>query len=224
MIQKKISLLEFENNPNIGLYMFVNDKFCILGKEINEKKKKEIEKILNVPIYHVSILSTELVGVFISGNNEFLIIPELLEYEYLKFKEICEKHSVKLVKLRTEINTIGNNLCVGNNEILISENYNKEIVKKLEKETSLKLKKVENSNFGTIGALSRYIDGKYFISQELDIKMFKFISNKISGMGTINSGSNFISSGVVGNKFGLLIGSNSSTIEIQNIVDAFNEN
>ena len=34
----KVALMEFEGNPNVGLYMFVNDKFCLVGKELDKSK------------------------------------------------------------------------------------------------------------------------------------------------------------------------------------------
>ena len=222
MTEKKISLLEFENNPNIGIYLFLNDKFCLIGKEISEEKKKEIENIIDVPIYKISILGTELIGIFLAGNNEKIFIPELLNEEYNKLKEITTEHNVEIITLNDKMNTYGNNLCVGDKEILVSKDYNNNFLKKLEKVSKLKIISIGNENFKATGALCQAIEGKYFVSQELDEKDFKPIIKKILGVGTINSGSNYISSGVIGNKNGLLIGSLSSTIEIQNLFDAFN--
>lgn len=221
MVNKKISLLEFENNSNIGLYMFVNDKFCLLGKEIDDKKKDDIEKILGVPIYITPILNTELVGIFISGNNDKLFIPELLDFEKSKLEIIAKKHEVEIIELKEKINTYGNNMCVGNEEILISDEYNNNFVEFLKRKSKMSIIKVGTDEYKATGALCRFMDNKYFVSQELNEGNFKKIINKISGVGTINSGSNFISSGVVGNKNGILLGTLSSTIEIQNIVEAF---
>ncbi|MEC8339895.1 MAG: translation initiation factor IF-6, partial [Nanoarchaeota archaeon] len=77
----KVALMEFEGNANIGLFFFVNDKFAILGKQVDEKKKKEIENVLDVPVYTLQVLSTDLIGVFLSGNNEILLSPQLYEHE-----------------------------------------------------------------------------------------------------------------------------------------------
>ena len=221
MVNKKISLLEFENNPNIGLYLFVNDNFCLLGKEVDDTKKKEIEKILGVPVYYISILNTELIGIFIAGNNDKLFIPQILDYELSKLEVIAKKHKTEIIILNEKINTYGNNMCVGKDEILISEEYNKNFFDFLKRKSKMNIFKVGTDEYKATGALCKFIEGKYFVSQELDENNFKKIINKISGTGTINSGSNFISSGVVGNKNGILLGSLSSTIEIQNIVEAF---
>lgn len=223
MVLKKVSLLEFENNVNIGLYLFVNDKFCLIGQEVSESKKKEIEKILNVPVYLISILNTQLVGVFIAGNNEILIIPEILGSEKEKLEVIAKKHDVKLIVIDDKTNTFGNNISVGDKELLISKDYDMKFSNYIKKQTGLKNIFVGTDEYKATGGLCRFIDGRYFVSQELDEKDFSKIIKKVAGVGTCNSGSNFISSGLVGNKFGLLIGSLSTTIEIQTIVEAFED-
>ncbi len=218
---ENIALMEFESNPNIGLYIFVNDKFCIIGKNL-ENKKKEIEKILKVPIYVTSIFATDLLGVFISGNNEYLLIPKMYDYELNIFKEIEKEHKIKLIISNEILNTFGNNITFGNEQILISAKYPKKFKDKLEKETNLKIIPLKNKNYDAIGSVCAFVNGKFFISQDLEENEISDFLKFIGGIGTVNSGSNFVSSGIIGNKYGILIGSNCSTIEIQNILESLN--
>lgn len=220
MEKKNISLLEFEGNANIGLYFFVNDKFCILGNNIEEEKLKEIEKNLNVPVYKASILGTDLIGVFVTGNNNYLLIPKCYDYEVKIFEKIAKNHDIKLETIDNNLNTFGNNICFGKNQIFINSDYNENFINKLKKITKYNITKINHHEFNSAGAICTYINDKYFVSQELDEDYFKEVLDEIGGVGTVNSGSNFVSSGIVGNKFGILIGSLSSTIEIQNIVES----
>ena len=70
-----------------------------------------------------------------------------------------------------------------------------------------------------VGGVCRFVNSKLYISQELDEKVLEKLEKYASGAGTINGGSDFIASGLIGNKNGLLIGANSSTIEIQSAVE-----
>lgn len=218
-MSKKVVLMEFEGNPNIGLYMFVNDKFCLLGKEVDSKKKKEIEGVLGVPVYNISCLSTELVGVFVAGNNEYMIIPEMYDYEVDKFKEICDKHDVNLIVLFEKINTFGNGICVGDEEILINSNYSKEFEKQLVSKTKYKVYRFGTKDYEGAGSVCTHMNGKYYLSQELEESDVKPILKKVGGVGSVNAGSPFVASGIVGNVNGVILGSMSSTIEIQDIVE-----
>lgn len=127
---------------------------------------------------------------------------------------------MKLHVINEKMNTFGNNLCISDKLIVANPKYPKSFYNTLEKKTGLKAFKLENKEFESAGAVCKYVSGKFFVSQELsEEEVDKFI-NDIGGVGTVNSGSNYVSSGIVGNKNGLLIGSTSSTIEIQNIVES----
>jgi len=220
MTQKNVSLMDFNGNSNIGIYMFANDKFCLLGPKISESKQKEIEKTLGVPVYNVNILNTDLLGVFVAGNNDFLVIPEVFSKEFTQIKEVCDKHSVKLIQIPEIKNTFGNNICVGDEEILINYDLSKSCKNRLLEDTDCDIFEIKAKKFEAIGSTAIYLNGKYFFSQEYNENEVKNIVDKISAVGTINQGSNYISSGVVGNKTGVIIGVQSSTVEIQNIVES----
>ncbi len=220
MNNKNISLLEFESNPNIGLYMFSNDKFCLIGNEISEKTKAEIEKNLNVPVYKITILGTELVGVFVCGNNKILILPDIYKSEFEIIDKICKKHKVNILSINEKLNTFGNNLCVSNNKIIINPNYSKKFINLLNKKTKYEIIVLKNKKYEGAGSVCKFLNNKFFISQEIEEKEVKKIIYEIGGIGTVNSGSNLIASGIVGNKNGILLGSSSSTIEIQNIIES----
>ena len=219
MEEKKVNLMEFDSNPNIGLYMFACDKFAIIGMDANKEKMKAIEDVLQVPVYKTSVLSTELVGIFVAGNEEFLIVPDMYDYEMEVFKEICTKHDVKLLVKDYKLNTLGNNLCFGKNTILINHQYPKSFIYELGEETGYKVIELKVPEYENAGAIATYKNGKYFMSQEVSEDQVKDIVNEIGGIGTINAGSNFISSGIIGNSNGVLIGSMSTTVEIQNVVE-----
>lgn len=215
----KVALMEFEGNANIGLFFFVNDKFAILGKQVDEKKKKEIENVLDVPVYTLQVLSTDLIGVFLSGNNEILLSPQLYEHELKQLEEICSKHDMKLIQIEDKLNTLGNNICVGDEEILINSNYSRQFKDHIKKATNLKVIELNHSEFSSAGAVCTFAKGKYYVSQELNEEMVKDFIDKIAGVGSINSGSPFVASGIVANNNGIIIGSLSSTVEIQEVVE-----
>lgn len=216
---KNIVLMEFEGNPNIGIYMFANDKFCLLGYRVDPKKKKEIENVLGVPVIEALVLDTQLLGVFIAGNNDFLLIPELFEREMDFFTKLTKKYEMELITVKSRLNTVGNNVCVGNKKLLVNPDYMKDTLLELNKKTGYDVVKIGNSEFKSVGALCVFKNSKYFISQEYDDLDLKQIKKEISGIGSINSGSAFVGSGIVGNSKGLILGSLSSTIEIQNVVE-----
>jgi len=219
MAEKNVSLMEFEGSANTGLYFFVIDKFCILGKEVDDEKKAAIEKVLEVPMYKTTILGTDLVGVFASGNNEYLFLPEIYDYEKEEFEKIAKAHDMKIVYLGDRLNTLGNNLLFGKKHVFYNGDYPKKVVDLIKKETKYKMVPFTHVDYKSIGGVGVYANGKYFLSQEMEEKQFGEILKEIGGVGSVNAGSNYVASGIVGNKFGVLIGSMSTSVEIQNIVE-----
>ena len=74
----RVIKLDFEGNPNIGLFGFCNDSFCLLPKGLSKKTQNKIEKTLDVPCYNISIAGTSLIGAFIAGNNSKIIVPHII--------------------------------------------------------------------------------------------------------------------------------------------------
>ena len=219
MKEDSVALLEFENNPNIGLFMFVNDSIALLGENVSDEKKEQIESVLKVPVYFVSVLGTSLPGVFVAGNEKVLIVPEMYDYEMDKFKRICEENSLELLVLSDKLNTFGNNLCVTNEFILSNPHYPESFLKEIENKTDLSVYKVPSKEIPSVGGVCCRVCDRLYVSQELNEKMLEPVLDNIGGVGTVNSGGIFVSSGIVGNKNGVLLGSQSSTVEIQNIVE-----
>ena len=219
---KKVALLEFNKNFNVGNFLVTNDKFCLIGENINKIKKNKIEKVLNVPLINMRILNSNFIGIFIFLDNKNLIVSEnIFEKEIKDLKKICKKFDVNLNLIKDNENCFGNTICISKNFFILSKLHKKN---KRFSELSKKLKKkiifLEDENFNLAGSLLKVNElGKIFSSQELDKKDLKKIEKDVLEIGTINKGSPFISSGVIGNKYGIVIGSNSTTIEIQNIVD-----
>lgn len=58
---KKVKLTSF---GNLGLYVFANDKFILTGNNLDEREKKLLKEVFDVNIYEISILNTNLVGIF----------------------------------------------------------------------------------------------------------------------------------------------------------------
>lgn len=220
MSDRKVVLMEFEQNPNIGIFMFVNNKFCLLGKEVNKTKKEEIANVLQVPVYQVPVLGTELVGVFIAGNDDFLLIPDLYDHERETFESITANHDMRLYTLVDKLNTLGNNVFIGEERIFCNQFYPESFTKELEEKTGKSVTPFKDSSYEAVGTVMKYINGNYYVSQDIEEEALGELLDVISGAGTINHGSNFIASGLVGNEHGLLLGSHSTTVEIQNVVES----
>jgi translation initiation factor 6 len=85
----RIEKFDFKKEPNIGLFCFSTDSFCLSNFDLSEKNIKTIKNVLNVPLIQTSLLGTPLVGIFAAGNSNGIIVSNHIfdeELEFLKKK------------------------------------------------------------------------------------------------------------------------------------------
>lgn len=221
----KVSLLELENNPQIGMYLVATDNFVLCGKKnLTNEQKQSIEQILNVPLIEFSCFNTELIGVFIQIDRveKQIFIPEdLYEEEMAILKEIVQKYQYTLIIIDSVNNALGNLISSTKNHIIISHELksNKEYI---EKNTSKSTYILHNQNLHQAGTLIYSVKNLALASSGLGDEELEDLENEIENISTINSGSIYISSGIVANSYGILIGSLSSSVEIQTILESLN--
>ncbi|MEM2115998.1 MAG: translation initiation factor IF-6 [Candidatus Woesearchaeota archaeon] len=212
-------IVNFQENPAIGLYAFANNKFCLIRSGLSKNLLSKIEETLKVPVYEVSICESDLIGAYIAGNDNILLVPSIaLESEIELLKKICDKHNVNLVVLEVIENALGNNLIIGNKKILLNSDFSKREVKKIEQKTKMQVEQIKIPEISAIGSICRFnsrggICGKYkeLFSEKLEIKFEE---------GTVLHGSIFVSIGVITNNFGCILSKENTGIEIAQIDEA----
>jgi len=219
---RKVQLLRINNTDNIGLYVFANDKFCLVPKNIDKKVKEKIERTLEVPIYEVSILNTDLIGVFLNGDDNFLLSPEIFNNEREVLENICKEHDVKFVQISDKLNTFGNNILFFKNNIFVNSDYSDSFVDELKKDLDYNIIRINLKELTSIGTVAINLGENLILSQSLkdeDINKFGEILNEEVNVASLGKGSSYIKYNIIGNRKGILISENSSTIEIQNVAD-----
>ena len=113
-------------NPNIGLFCYANDKYCLVPHGVSEKMIKQFSEVLKVPVYEIRAAGTALLGVFFAGNDDILFVPEIMFENELKE---LEKHKIKYRIIKSELTALGNNLLFKDNICIASPDYDSEALK-----------------------------------------------------------------------------------------------
>ncbi len=196
----------FHQNPNVGLYSYANEKICLLPLTVSREQEKEIGEILKVPTYRMNLCGTSMLGVFIAGNNNSILIPSIsFDAEIKKLESWKIHHHI----LMTDHTALGNNLVANDHACLISpdiEPFKAEIKKMLQVE------KIEVFTIGgipTIGALMSLNDKgcllSAFATEEEAAYVSQFFKVPVT-RGTVNLGSPHVRSGVTANNHGFIFG------------------
>ncbi len=219
-MEEHILITNFNGNPNIGLYGFANDKFCLLGKEVPQKIAHKIEKALKVPVHQVTICGTSLIGAFCAGNSKCLLLPSIVFEEELK---VLDNLNINYRLIGTKLTALGNNILCNDNGALVNPDFSADTKKRIRQALGVSLKPGEIAGINTVGSLG-IINKKGCLihrdAAEFEINFIKDLLKVPVYTGTVNMANPYIGSGVLCNSKGFVVGDASGGPEIANIDEA----
>jgi len=210
------ALMTFNKNPNIGLYGFATNKFVLVGKEVNKKTAKELERIFEVPVYKINIAGTSLIGVFIVGNEDLILVPSITFESELKQ---LDKLKIKYEVFKTDLTCLGNNIALSEHGALINPEFSDYEIKKIKAFFKVPVRRISIGETETPGSCIVLNKDQALIHRDTATKNIKLIEKilKVKAIpSTINMGVPYVKSGILCNEKGLVIGKNSGPAEVMN--------
>lgn len=216
MKREHVLIANFNGNPNVGLYGYANDKYCLIGREVPEKLHKKIEETLNVKLITMTIAGTSLLGVFLNGNNKVLLVPSIAFPQEL---EILDKHKIKYKVIDTKYTCLGNNMIINDKAALISNEYGARESKQVSDALGFDMVQAKIANHSILGSLAVLNKNGILCHHDIlesEAKVLKKVFKLEIHTGTVNMGTPFVGSGILCNSKGMIIGDLSGGPEIIN--------
>lgn len=208
----------FNGDPNIGLYGFATDRYCLLGA--HPKHAQKMEELLKMKIKIAQIAGTELAGIFAAGNSNGIILSKIIEAR--EKKEIEKALGINVLVIKAKETAIGNIVLCNDKGCIISSKlrkYGKDITEILDCETAV----------GSVAGL--HIVGSAAVAsnkgclchrdaEEDELKEIEELLKVKADIGSIG-GSPFVKSGVIANSNGAVVSEEASGPELQRIDEVF---
>ncbi|UCC92131.1 MAG: translation initiation factor IF-6 [Candidatus Aenigmatarchaeota archaeon] len=208
----KFAKLDFQKNPNIGLFSFASDKFCLVNRFIQKKDVNLIKNVLKVKVYQTSVLGTGLIGIFTAGNSQGIVISDRIYSEEIEEMQ----RNFDVLVLETRHTAFGNLILSNDKGCIVSrdlEKFRKDIRDFLGVETRV----------GTIGGMD--LVGSLAIcnskgclvhkwAKEKEKKFIERILDVLVSPGSVNFGNPWVKSGLIVNSKGFLAGDQTSGPEL----------
>ena len=210
----------FNGNPNVGLYGYCTDKYCLLGHVVSDEKVADVEKALKVPVHRVTMCGTSLVGVFVTGNSKTLLVPEIaFENELAKLEELGIKYTV----VKANATAFGNNILCNDDGCVVNAEFTEEQKKKIQEALGVPIETGTIAGLDIVGSVA-VLNGKgglihRDVEDDEKAKIEKVLGIKFAHS-TINMGSPHLRSGILCNDNGMVVGDASGGPEL---VEAENE-
>jgi len=213
-------LLDFNDNPNVGVYCRANDSVAFLQKQLLKKVKKKISDALDVKLVEMSIADSTIIGSLVALNSNGAVVTSVVDKE--TFTTIKEQglnfHIVKDV-----INAAGNDILVNDYGGLIHPDIKDYSLKKIEKALNVPIQKGTIAAMKTVG-MAAVVTNKGCLCHPKVTDDEKKVLEKVFDVevmiGTVNHGDPMIGSGLVANSKGAIIGNRTTGIEMGRIEEA----
>jgi len=212
----------FSGDPNLGLYGFATDSYCLMGYN-NWGIFKKVKDILRVKTIETTIDWTVFVGLFSAGNKNGLIISHLVNHHELK--KLKENLDVNIEIIKSRETAIGNLVLCNDKGCLISENlrsHKRQISDALDCEVVVgKIAGLEI--VGSAAVTSNVGCLCHRNTTEEEIKKVEDILKVKVDIGTVNYGSPYIKAGIIVNSNGYVISEESTGAELGRTWEVFAE-
>ncbi len=207
-------------NPNVGLYGFCTDHYCLLAPEFSPEQVATIQTVLRVSVYQIKIAHSSLIGALITGNSSTLLLPNITdEQELLHLK----KHKIQYKIIQTNLTALGNNILCNDRGALVNREYSADTKKIIRQALNVTLHPGEIETTTVPGSCSVHNNHgaiiHAFATQE-QIREVEALLCLPCTKATVNFGSPYVRSGILTNSYGMVIGDASTGIEIENIYEA----
>ena len=216
----QLKLMNFNDNPNLGVYCKANDNFCFIRKGLSKNIIKKISAILEVEIIELSIADASIIGSLLSLNSKGAIVTDFADKETIK---IIKNQGLELCVINDKLNAVGNNILVNDNAALVHPELNEKSISDIKNVLKVPV------YLGTVGTLktvgmAAVATNKGFLCHpkvtDDEIHHLEKIFNINVMIGTVNHGSPIIGSGLVANSKGAIIGDLTTGIELGRIEEA----
>ena len=215
-----LELLDFNENPNVGVFCRSNDNVCFVQKGLTKKVKKKITDALDVSLVELSIADATIIGSLLALNSTGLIVTDLVDSETVK---TIEDQDLKVCIINDKINAAGNDILVNDNGALVHPDISDEALAEIKETLNIPVKRGTIASLKTVG-MAAVVTNKGLLCHPKASEEEKTLLGKVFDVdvmiGTVNHGVPLIGSGLVANTRGAIIGNLTTGIEMGRIEEA----
>ncbi len=219
MIQMSFfSQMNLLGDPNIGLYGFATDSYCLLGVK-EEKINKTVNDILKVPVYNFRFLDMNLIKLLAAGNSSGVVLSSIIDRDDIN--HFTDKFEFESKVLKTS-HAIGNFILMNDKGIVISPEIRK-LKDDIEKFFSLDSVVCTIAGLNIVGTLGVANNKGCMVHPDVKEREVSLIKKSLDveiNIGTVNFGNPYPGSGVIVNNSGFLASRRTSGPELGRITES----
>ena len=222
-----IERLDFENSPYLGVYGFATDRIALIREGLDEKKLEVLREVLKVPLIETSIMKSRIVGIFVGGNSNALIVPWYVwDAELEAINNGLKEYGVdmEIVPFHSRLTAFGNLILANDRGALVSKDFTREEARKIEDILGVSIERGMIADYTAVGSVGVITNRGGLVHPEAtDEEELEWLSDLFKVdvyVGTANMGVPFVGSCMIANSNGVVVGHLTTGPEIVKIEEA----
>ena len=215
-----LQLLDFNENPNLGVFCRANDNVAFVRKGLPKKVMKKIGSVLDVELVELNIADATIIGSLLTFNSKGAIVTDFVDNDDLK---TIKEQGFNVCIISDRLNAAGNDILVNDKGALVHPDLEDKSLKDIEETLKVPVSRGTIGSLKTVG-MAAVVTNKGLICHpkvtDEEKRILEDIFDVNVMIGTINHGSPVIGSGLVANINGAIIGNLTTGIEMGRIEEA----
>ncbi|MEO3992952.1 MAG: translation initiation factor IF-6 [Desulfurococcaceae archaeon TW002] len=215
--------LKVFGNPNIGVYIFTNNKVTLVPEGVEDDVKKVLRNVLETDIIEARVADSTLLGVFVAGNDKAILLPKIAKDEEL---DKLRSAGLPVKTVQITFTALGNVILTNNKFALLHPELSEKEADLIKSELGVSsARKGALARIPTVGSLGVLNDFSGVFHPELntaELRSLEFLFGVRIGTATVNFGVGFVKVGLVMNNNGAVVGELTTGPEIMRIMEILN--
>ena len=207
-------------NPWIGMFIKTNDETTMLPVDSMKKLEKIVEDNLKTEVVKVSVADSNLLGIYLAMNSNGIVLPNVARQDEIAVMRKC---GLNVHVSRDKHNANGNNIAVNDKGGIMNPGISRKEAKAMEDVLGVELVPMTVAGYSTVGSSCIATNTGFLAHYRVKEDEMKDIKDalKVEGnKGTANTGTGFVSYGIVVNKNGYVAGENTTAFELGRLEEA----
>lgn len=214
--------LNFNENPNVGVFCRANDSVAFLRNGLTKKIVKRVKNALHVTVIEMRISDANIIGSLVALNSHGAVVTDIITEVDLK---LITDQGYDVCVIKDVYNAAGNDVLVNDTGALVHGDMHKDVIKAIEDTLQVPVKRGTIAGLSTVG-MAAVVTNKGLLCHpkvtDAEKQVLMDVFEVPVMIGTINHGVPLIGSGLIANTKGAVVGSLTTGIEMGRVEEALN--
>lgn len=213
-----IARYDFEGDSNVGAFGIATDRYVFVSPNMSERSIETLERVFNLPLVQSTVATLDTIGLVTVANSNGILLPYTTGDEELAvLKEYSDVH---IDWIDNKMTALGNIILANDNGAICHPDFDKEARTKIADVLDVEVVPGTIANLPIVGSNTATTNRGAIVHPMATSNEIERVSQLLKvhvEVGTVNRGSPYTSLGVMANMDSMIVGSETTGVELAHI-------